>query len=91
MLEFMTMAVLLMVGLMGGAIIGGVYVLRRKVEPDCWTVVEGWEKGPDQVFKTPEDAQAYIHVYIANGNMDATDWVVRGVVLLREEGDPDED
>ena len=88
MLEFMTMAVLLFAGACGGAAIAIVCMLRRKVEPDYWTVVEGWENGPDQVFKTPEDAQAYIHFYIATGNMDATEWFVRGVVLVREEGDP---
>lgn len=88
MLEFMTMAVVLMVGLMGGAIIGGVYVLRRKMEPDYWTVVEGWEDGPDMVFARPEQAQNYIARHVAQGNADASDWVVRGVVLVREEGDP---
>lgn len=87
MLEFMTMAVVLMVGLMGGAIIGGVYVLRRKVEPDYWTVVEGWEFGCLQLFRDASDADRYITNSI-RGGVDAADWVVRGVVLVREEGDP---
>ena len=87
MLEATTMAVLLLVGAMGGAVIGMWLVLKQQM-PTHWTVIEGWESGPEQVFKTPEDAQTYIHVYIANGNLDASEWVVRGVVLLREEGDP---
>jgi hypothetical protein len=88
MLEFMTMAVVLMVGLMGGAIIGGVYVLRRKVEPDGWAVVEGWEHPPVGMFSEPRTAKLHIANEIARGNVDAHAYVVRGVVLVREEGDP---
>lgn len=86
MLEFMTMAVVLMVGLMGGAIIGGVYVLRR--EPDLWMVIEDWDDMSSVVFDTKAEAQAYIANAKNMGDADAYAWVVRGVVLVREEGDP---
>lgn len=88
MLEFMTMAVLLLVGGMGGAIIGGVYVLRRKVEPDAWGVVQEWDGGALEVFSLRSEALAYVADEKNKGNADAHAWVVRGVVLVREEGDP---
>lgn len=88
MLEFMTIAALLFSGACGGAIIGGVYVLRRKPKPDAWAVIESWDEHPVALFASSRDAKAYIRNAKAMGNADAADWVVRGVVLLREEGDP---
>jgi len=87
MLEFMTMAVLLFAGACGGAAIAIVCMLRRKVEPDYWTVVEGWEGGCSQLFSDASHADRYINSSMRAG-IDASDWVVRGVVLVREEGDP---
>lgn len=86
MLEFMTMAVLLVVGAMGGAVVG--IWLAMPTKPHAWVVVESWDANPAGMFATPADAQAYIRNAKAMGNADAADWVVRGVVLLRQQGDP---
>lgn len=88
MLELMTMAVLLVVGTMGGAVLGIVYTLHRKPAPTHWTVVEGWEQGPRHLFARRYEAEAHIDKHGRMGEVDAFDWVIRGVVLLREEGDP---
>jgi hypothetical protein len=40
------------------------------------------------MFSEPRTAKLHIANEIARGNVDAHAYVVRGVVLVREEGDP---